>query len=167
MKTKQEQIEAMMLEIPQTIVAYNMDPKGQHLYGEQRLQIAEKLVENGYGDVTEYKAEINRLVEAKLKLGDEVTDLNRKILRLNDIIETQQNIINGGSKMKNQLLQETAAGLAMATAFTDGDFKGMSIILNTEGGQAEVRLDVTSDGEARVFVYKVGEDEPSDTIVLN
>lgn len=167
MKTKQEQIEAMMLEIPQTIVAYNMDPKGQHLYGEQRLQIAEKLVENGYGDVTEYKAEINMLVEAKLKLGDEVTDLNRKILRLNDIIETQQNIINGGSKMKNQLLQETAAGLAMATAFTDGDFKGISIILNTEGGQAEVRLDVTSDGEARVFVYKVGEDEPSDTIVLN
>ena len=167
MKTKQEQIEAMMLEIPQTIVAYNMDPKGQHLYGEQRLQIAEKLVENGYGDVTEYKAEINRLVEAKLKLGDEVTDLNRKILRLNDIIETQQNIINGGSKMKNQLLQETAAGLAMATAFTDGDFKGMSIILNTEGGQAEVRLDVTTDGEARDFIYKVGEDEPSDTIVLN
>lgn len=167
MKTKQEQIEAMMLEIPQTIVAYNGDPKGQHLYGEQRLQIAEKLVENGYGDVTEYKAEINRLVEAKLKLDDEVTDLNRKILRLNDIIETQQNIINGGSKMKNQLLQETAAGLAMATAFTDGDFKGMSIILNTEGGQAEVRLDVTSDGEARVFIYKVGEDEPSDTIVLN
>lgn len=167
MKTKQEQIEAMMLQIPQTIVAYNGDPKGQHLYGEQRFQIAEELVENGYGDVTEYKAEINRLVGAKLKLGDEVTDLNREILRLNDIIETQQNIINGGSKMKNQLLQETAAGLAMATAFTDGDFKGISIILNTDGEQAEVRLDVTSDGEARVFVYKVGEDEPSDTIVLN
>ncbi len=167
MKTKQEQIEAMMLEIPQTIVAYNGDPKGQHLYGEQRLQIAEVLVENGYGDVTEYKAEINRLVGAKLKLGDEVTDLNRKILRLNDIIETQQNIINGGSKMKNQLLQETAAGLAMATAFTDGDFKGISIILNTDGEQAEIRLDVTSDGEARVFVYKVGDDEPSDTTVLN
>lgn len=55
----------------------------------------------------------------------------------------------------------------MATAFTDGDFKGISIILNTEGGQAEVRLDVTSDGEARVFAYKVDEDEPSDTIVLN
>lgn len=69
--------------------------------------------------------------------------------------------------MKNQLLQETAAGLAMASAFTNGDFKGISITLDTEGGQAEVRLDVTSDGEARVFVYKVGEDEPSDTIVLN
>lgn len=69
--------------------------------------------------------------------------------------------------MKNLLLQETAAGLAIASAFTDGDFKGISITLDTEGGQAEVRLDVTSDGEARVFVYKVGEGEPSDTIVLN
>ena len=69
--------------------------------------------------------------------------------------------------MKNQLIQETVAGLAMATAFTDGDFKGISVTLNTKGGQAELRLDVTSDGEARVFVYKVGEDEPSDTIVLN
>ena len=55
----------------------------------------------------------------------------------------------------------------MASAFADGDFKGISITLDTEGGQAEVRLDVTSDGEARVFIYKIGEDEPSDTIVLN
>ena len=69
--------------------------------------------------------------------------------------------------MKNQLLQETAAGLAMASAFIDGDFKGISITLDTEGGQAEVRLDVTSDGEARVFIYKPSEDEPSDTIILN
>lgn len=69
--------------------------------------------------------------------------------------------------MENLLLQETAAGLAIASAFTDGDFKGISVTLDTEGGQAEIRLDVTSDGEARVFIYKVGEDEPSDTIVLN
>lgn len=69
--------------------------------------------------------------------------------------------------MENLLLQETAAGLAIASAFTDGDFKGISVTLDTEGGQAEIRLDVASDGEARVFIYKVGEDEPSDTIVLN
>lgn len=69
--------------------------------------------------------------------------------------------------MENLLLQETAAGLAIASAFTDGDFKGISVTLDTEGGQAEIRLDVTSDGEARIFIYKVGEDEPSDTIVLN
>ena len=69
--------------------------------------------------------------------------------------------------MKNQLLQETAAGLAIASAVTDGDFKGISVTLDTKGGQAEVRLDVTSDGEARVFIYKPSEDEPSDTIILN
>lgn len=36
--------------------------------------------------------------------------------------------------MKNQIIQKTAAGEAMATAFTDGDFKGISITLDTEGG---------------------------------
>ena len=47
MKTKQEQIEEMMLDVPQTIVAYDANPKGQHLYGEQRLQIAEALYNAG------------------------------------------------------------------------------------------------------------------------
>lgn len=61
MKTRQEQIEAMKLAIPQTIVAYDMNPKGQHLYGEQRLQIAEALIQAGYGDVSEYKAEMREL----------------------------------------------------------------------------------------------------------
>lgn len=61
MKTKQEQIEKMMLDVPQTIVAYDANPKGQQLYGEQRLQIAEILYDKGYGDISEYKAEIDRL----------------------------------------------------------------------------------------------------------
>lgn len=61
MKTKQEQIEKMMLDVPQTIVAYDANPRGQHLYGEQRLQIAEILYDKGYGDISEYKAEIDRL----------------------------------------------------------------------------------------------------------
>lgn len=69
--------------------------------------------------------------------------------------------------MKNQIIQKTAAGEARSYAYIDGDFKGISITLDTEDGQAEIRLDVTSDGEARVFIYKVGEDEPSNTIVLN
>ena len=68
--------------------------------------------------------------------------------------------------MKNQLLQETAAGLAMATAFTDGDFKGISIILNTEGGQAEKKNKITPEGEERNFLYKVDESEPIEIIVL-
>ena len=61
MKTKQEQVEQMMLDVPQTMVAYDANPKGQHLYGEQRLQIAEILYDKDYGKVSEYKAEIERL----------------------------------------------------------------------------------------------------------
>lgn len=45
---KEQQIKEIMLTIPQKIVAYNGDPKGQHLYGEQRLQIAEVLYNAGY-----------------------------------------------------------------------------------------------------------------------
>ena len=48
---KEQQIEEIMLTIPQKIVAYNGDPKGQHLYGEQRLQIAEVLYNAGYRKV--------------------------------------------------------------------------------------------------------------------
>ena len=48
---KEQQIKEIMLTIPQKIVAYNGDPKGQHLYGEQRLQIAEVLYNAGYRKV--------------------------------------------------------------------------------------------------------------------
>lgn len=51
MKTKQEQIEEMMLDVPQTIVAYDANPKGQQLYGEQREYIAEALYDAGYRKV--------------------------------------------------------------------------------------------------------------------
>lgn len=46
-----KEIEEIMLTIPQKIVAYNGDPKGQHLYGEQRQQIAETLYNAGYRKV--------------------------------------------------------------------------------------------------------------------
>lgn len=48
MKTKQDQINEMVLAVPQTIVAYDANPKGQRLYGEQRQQIAETLYDAGY-----------------------------------------------------------------------------------------------------------------------
>ena len=47
MMTKQEQINEMLLYVPQTIVAYDGNPKGQHLYGEQRQQIAKALYDAG------------------------------------------------------------------------------------------------------------------------
>ncbi len=76
--TKQEQIEAMMLDVPQTIVAYDANPKGQHLYGEQRLQIAEILYDKGYRleatltsdfiEMVQRHAKIDVLNKAKEKL---------------------------------------------------------------------------------------------------
>lgn len=53
--TKKEQIDEMLLDVPQTIVAYDANPKGQHLYGEQRLQIAEALYDAGYRKVDEFE----------------------------------------------------------------------------------------------------------------
>lgn len=45
---KEQEIKEMMLDIPQKIVAYDGNPTGQHLYGEQRQQIAESLYKAGY-----------------------------------------------------------------------------------------------------------------------
>ena len=43
-----KEIEEMMLTVPQKIVAYDGNPAGQHLYGEQRQEIAEALYNAGY-----------------------------------------------------------------------------------------------------------------------
>ena len=46
--------------IPQKIVAYNGDPKGQHLYLEQRFEIAEALYNAGYRKQSEDVVEVVR-----------------------------------------------------------------------------------------------------------
>lgn len=46
-----KEIEEMMLTVPQKIVAYDGNPAGQHLYGEQRQEIAEALYNAGYRKV--------------------------------------------------------------------------------------------------------------------
>lgn len=48
------EIKEMMLNIPQKIIAYDGNPAGQHLYGEQREQIAEALYKAGYRKVDEF-----------------------------------------------------------------------------------------------------------------
>lgn len=82
MKTKQEQIEEMMLDVPQTIVAYDANPKGQHLYGEQRLQIAEVLYDKGYGKVSEYKAE-REMLGSQIKVLKQ--RLNNKYIEVDNL----------------------------------------------------------------------------------
>ena len=69
-----EEIEEMMLTVPQKIVAYDGNHAVQHLYREQRREIAEALYNAGYGDVNEYKAEIERLKEKCEELRNEKWD---------------------------------------------------------------------------------------------
>lgn len=49
-----KEIEEMMLTVPQKIVAYDGNPAGQHLYGEQRQEIAEALYNAGYRKIDEF-----------------------------------------------------------------------------------------------------------------
>ncbi len=48
MMSKEKQIEEMVKDIPSRIVAYNSDPKGAHLYIEQRKCVAEAFYNAGY-----------------------------------------------------------------------------------------------------------------------
>lgn len=45
---KEQQVKEMLLDIPQKIVTYGGIPAGQHLYCEQRQEIAEALYNAGY-----------------------------------------------------------------------------------------------------------------------
>lgn len=57
---KEQQIEEIMLTVPQKIVAYDGNPAGQHLYGEQRQEIAEALYNAGYRKIDENCAVITK-----------------------------------------------------------------------------------------------------------
>ena len=73
-----EYLEEMMLDVPQTIVAYDANPKGQHLYGEQRLQIAEALYNTGYRKVSNSIRELIDMLEE----GATIKEKNAEIKRL-------------------------------------------------------------------------------------
>ena len=66
--TKKEQIKEMMLTVPQKIVAYDGNPAGQHLYGEQRQEIAEALYNAGYRKLPEDSVVLSREEYERLKL---------------------------------------------------------------------------------------------------
>lgn len=88
---KEQQIEEIMMTIPQIIVAYNGDPKGQHLYGEQRLQIAEVLYNAGYRKVpkgsficsgSETNLDVEVCNNCGMKQADELFERDKEIERL-------------------------------------------------------------------------------------
>lgn len=92
MKTKQDQINEMVLAVPQTIVAYDANPKGQRLYGEQRQQIAETLYDAGYrktpNDIREMIDVLYEGATLKEKL-DEIKQLKNENEQLKAKLETR------------------------------------------------------------------------------
>lgn len=99
METKQEQINEMLLYVPQTIVAYDANPKGQHLYGEQRRQIAVALYDVGYRKIDEDSVVLSRkeyemLVNKYKNLEIKYSNLCDKYRLCKDANETlKQNVI--------------------------------------------------------------------------
>lgn len=81
MKTKQDQINEMVLAVPQTIVAYDANPKGQHLYGEQRQQIAEVLYDKCYR-----KVPVGAVVLTPEERDDEMKATNEILAERDDLI---------------------------------------------------------------------------------
>ena len=71
-----KEMQEMMLTVPQKIVAYDGNPAGQHLYGEQRQEIAEALYNAGYRKIDENCAVITKaeLKEYKRQAVKEVLE---------------------------------------------------------------------------------------------
>lgn len=110
--TIQDQINEMTLAVPQTIVAYDANPKGQHLYGEQRRQIAVALYDVGYRKIDEDSVVLSR--EEYETLANKYKSLEIKYSNLcdnyklcKDANETlKQNVINAGRQKVDRLEEE-------------------------------------------------------------
>ena len=84
-----KEIEEMMLTVPQKIVSYDMNPKGQHLYGEQRQEIAEAVYVAGYRKIDENCAVITKaeLKEYKRQAVKEFTERLKNVIYERDYLQ--------------------------------------------------------------------------------
>lgn len=84
-----KQVEELMLTIPQTIVAYDQNPKGQHLYGEQRLQIAEAVYDAGYRKIIFDKVDLLNQEVDSLQDRAEIERLKAENKLLLDLLDSK------------------------------------------------------------------------------
>lgn len=94
---KEQQVKEMLLDIPQKIVAYDGNPAGQHLYGEQRQEIAEALYNAGYRkidencavitkeELKEYKRQAVKAFAERLKKDPRINNYGLEFVALVDI----------------------------------------------------------------------------------
>lgn len=92
-----KEIEEIMLTVPQKIVAYDGNPAGQHLYGEQRQEIAEALYNAGYRkidencavitkeELKEYKRQAVKAFAERLKKDPRINNYGLEFVALVDI----------------------------------------------------------------------------------
>lgn len=112
-----KEIEEMMLTVPQKIIAYDGNPAGQHLYGEQRQEIAEALYNAGYRKLPEDSVVLSReeheiLVKtAQGKIGNmKATDLLKACISSGFMVEAvstkeqvKQAVKEFAEKLKKQI----------------------------------------------------------------
>ena len=81
---KEQQIKQMMLDVPQKIIAYDGNPAGQHLYGEQRQQIAEALYNAGYRKTftSDFASDTQKAYKEGYEKGIEETKAEIEILKI-------------------------------------------------------------------------------------
>ena len=82
--SKEQEIKEIMLDIPQKIVAYDSNPAGQHLYGEQRQQIAEAL----------YKADYRKIDTIERRTAKDIADWIAFRASHGGYVEPVQNILS-------------------------------------------------------------------------
>lgn len=84
-----KEIEEMMLTVPQKIVAYDGNPAGQHLYGEQRQEIAEAVYAAGYRKINDNCAVITKaeLKEYKRQVVKEFTERLKNVIHERDYLQ--------------------------------------------------------------------------------
>lgn len=82
--SKEQQIKEMLLDVPQKIVAYDGNPAGQHLYGEQRQEIAEALYNAGYRKTftSDFASDTQKAYKEGYEKGIEETEAEIEILKI-------------------------------------------------------------------------------------
>lgn len=131
---KEQQIKQMVLDVPQKIVAYDGNPAGQHLYSEQRQEIAEALYNAGYRKESDIETELQKLYIVK-DLRHQLADTEAKNKRLSEklgqillSIDTvkEMNAMCNIDEQRKQAVKEFAEKLQKELPCRDYTFNGIT-----------------------------------------
>lgn len=126
---KEQQVKEMLLDIPQKIVTYGGVPAGQHLYCEQRQEIAEALYNAGYRKVADTEAEIEilKIQNKNLEIAfdrleaenERLTERLKQVLLSIDTVK-EMNAMCNIDEQRKQAVKEFAERLKKRTILYSG-----------------------------------------------